>query len=160
MGNGQITWPTWPYVTLRGNPKLLKIREFDQFCKFHLPVIDLLALMELRCCDVFETVQRLTYDAIGQWPDLTWKWGWCHKIRLESKVRYTNLKPSITSALTPTLLCSNGLPHIHDKSFDLSEIRTQDLPMYQKHGVIYGRISRKRLAGLELFIPKMEIKML
>ena len=60
------------------------------FSKLHFSDKDTLSLSHWQRCWVatFWTLQMLTYDVKGQWPDLTWKHISCRKIRLESKLRW------------------------------------------------------------------------
>ena len=74
---GEVTWRTWSPMTCMKTPIYTIVSTWGlvTFSKFHLPKKDCLPLAALRSCGIFfVTVRRFTYEVIGKWPDMTWKW--------------------------------------------------------------------------------------
>ena len=91
----------------------VSIRELATVWRLHLPDKDCLTLTKLRH---FVTVQRFTYDVIGQWCDFTWKW----KKNIMSCLNGVSVMPSSNSPsqTAPGKLWENrwgkgGTPLIH-----------------------------------------------
>ena len=72
---GEVRRLIWPHLTFMKHLRYTKCEYLGliTFWKFRLPEKDCLSLTALQGCIVWPC-GGLTYDDIGQWPNLTWKW--------------------------------------------------------------------------------------
>ena len=89
---GEVTWLAWPQMTCMKKSQIYKMWILKPGASYflkvassweRLPAIDSVAKLRH-----FMTVRRFTYNAIGQWPDLTWKG---YNVRLERGVSRAKL---------------------------------------------------------------------
>ena len=72
--NGEVTWPTWPHVTLGKirDKQVVTPLEDTRFCNFHLSVKASLALRALGSCDIWGPYAEVHLWRHGSvtWPEL------------------------------------------------------------------------------------------
>ena len=94
----KCVWPDlrWCVWKIRGIENVSTYPGLVTFWNFHLPeknptIGNVAKLLH------FVTVRRSTYDVIGQWPDLTWKWKQFHNVRHQWRISLANFQLSITN---------------------------------------------------------------